>query len=198
MIESIAAFTRDPQVKRLDRINYCLICGATSAEVPNNVDHFIPHCLITQPWGVVDRRTHPFREVVFPVYNRFRVCIPEHLKIDNKKIRAFGGFNFKNIDPEGLWQFEMEEYPITNLNPQDAELQRLYMAITSLSFASVARSLNGELPKDLVKRYQNAADVAIKFARQLLIPRLKPKAVGIPRLKAGSSGMMRYRGSTVN
>lgn len=155
-------------MRRLDKINTCLFCGGSLHQNHLNRDHFYPRCVANKPENV--KNINPFRKVIFNRWNVFRLCQGEHIAVDLRKISAFSQDGFKTLDPEGLVGFLMENYPVTE-NQNYRDLQLLSMINTNLSFVEVAYHLNGELPKDLVRRYQDAADLAWEFIRKLEILR---------------------------
>lgn len=156
--------------KRLDRIGVCLACGVNIHQAPLNRDHYFPQAMLTLPPGI-DRSKHPFRRLVLDRANIFRLCVPDHIEIDRKKMEAYGGPRLADIDPLALVQC-LREYPITK-NPRYRLLQLLSLLETQSRFIEVVANLNGELPKSLVNRYKEAADESKELIVGQIVPDLQ-------------------------
>lgn len=149
---------------RLDQIGICLVCGAHDFEVSLERDHAFPRSMARKP--NLGKIQNPFHDVIFSRYNVFRLCHEHHRGIDNKKNPAFSSDGFVTLNPVRLLTFLLNEYPITkNRKYRDIQIENLLK--TNERFVEVAINLNGELPKDLVDKYQDAIDVAKQFKEKL-------------------------------
>lgn len=159
-------------------IGICLACGATKHQTKLDRDHFFPRSMLTQPTieGLTNKN-HPLREVVINRSNLFVLCRIDHEELELKKQSAFGGPGYKQVDPEGLIDFLKNEYPITQ-NTKYFDSQIKCMIRTTKRFIETAANLNGELPKDLKRRYQKAAADATIFVKDLE----KIKEEGLPNV----------------
>lgn len=148
----------------LGRINTCLVCGDNSYEVFLERDHAFPRSMVNKP--DLGRIRSPFREVVYNRYNVFRMCHRHHWDVDNRKTLAFSSNGFITLDPVGLLIFLMEQYPLTE-NEKYRPTQIDNLLKTNARFMDAVRNLNGELPRDLVRKYHDAGEVALEFERRL-------------------------------
>lgn len=133
-----------------------------------NNDHYFPNFLLDRP-GTIKRKRHPFRVVVEDPRNKFQLCFTHHMVIDDEKIRAFTPEEPDDpfgIDPVGGMLFLVHRYPLTK-NPLYMYRQLDCLHAVSFKFWETACRLNGELPRELVSRYREAADIAYEFVKQL-------------------------------
>lgn len=152
-------------LKRLDKIGRCLCCDTTRSKTTLDRDHFYPKCLYKQP-DDIDPTRNPFKTVVVNRRNIYVLCRGCHESVDGKKIATLKKGQGLLVDPESLVMFLRQEYPVTQ-NPRYFAAQLKNMIDTHMNFARVAMGLNGEFSKELVRRYESAADLAIVSARAL-------------------------------
>lgn len=158
---------RKELIETVHNIGVCLSCGASKYQTKLDKDHFFPRSMLTQPnLPEIDVQHHPLRKVVMNRANLFVFCRSDHEEFEIKKQTAFGGPEYRKVDPEGLLNFLREEYPITQ-DPKHFIPQLNCMIQTTERFVTVATHLNGELPGDLKKRYQVAAYDALSFVDDL-------------------------------
>ena len=154
------------EINRLDKLDFCLFCGASRSEKKLEHEHVFPRSMAKKP-DSIKKSKHPFKRVVYDnLTNVFIVCEKEHKDIDSRKAMAFSRDGFTTLNPIGLITFLMEEYPLTS-NMRYYDLQLKNMIATNGRFIDTVKNLNGELPKDLVTRYQDAISAAEKFSEKL-------------------------------